>query len=35
MQAPRDQAGDNHVLFALDDGEDGGDSEEARERRSV
>ena len=33
MQAPRDQAGDNPVLFALDDEEDGGDPE-SRERRT-
>ena len=35
MQASRDQAGDSHVLFALDDEEDGGDLlEESRERRT-
>ena len=34
MQAPRDQAGDSQVLFALDDEEDGGDSGKTRERRT-
>ena len=33
MQALRDQAGDSHVLFALD-GEDDDDSGETRDRRT-